>query len=140
MYRGMIDAEPGLEADLVIDDRRRTTEKVRYISGSHQMLRVDREDRGAGNGAALLAAFKARLAVADVVVLSDYAKGVLTDAVTRGAIDAARAAGKPVIVDPKSRHFARYDGATLIKPNRKEAAEDAWGQMQAWFKKYGVLG
>jgi D-beta-D-heptose 7-phosphate kinase/D-beta-D-heptose 1-phosphate adenosyltransferase len=57
------------------------------------------------------------------VVLSDYAKGVLTDAIVRGAIDAARAAGKPVIVDPKSRHFARYDGATLIKPNRKEAAE-----------------
>ncbi|KQV62061.1 MULTISPECIES: D-glycero-beta-D-manno-heptose-7-phosphate kinase [unclassified Caulobacter] len=121
--RSMIDAEPGLEADLVIDAGRRTTEKVRYISGSHQMLRVDREDRGPGDGAALLAAFKARLAAADVVVLSDYAKGVLTAQVVRGAIDAARAAGKPVIVDPKSRDLARYDGATLIKPNRKEAAE-----------------
>ena len=121
--RGMIDAEPGLEAELVTDAGRRTTEKVRYISGSHQMLRVDREDRGPGDGAALLAAFEARLASADVVVLSDYAKGVLTPRVARAAIDAARAAGKPVIVDPKSRDFARYDGATLIKPNRKEAAE-----------------
>jgi D-beta-D-heptose 7-phosphate kinase/D-beta-D-heptose 1-phosphate adenosyltransferase len=121
--RGMIDSEHGLEADLVVDAGRRTTEKVRYISGSHQMLRVDREDRGPGDGAALLAAFKARLAAADVVVLSDYAKGVLTAQVVRGAIDAARAAGKPVIVDPKSRDLARYDGATLIKPNRKEAAE-----------------
>jgi D-beta-D-heptose 7-phosphate kinase/D-beta-D-heptose 1-phosphate adenosyltransferase len=121
--RGMIDAEPGLEAELVADDKRRTTEKVRYISGSHQMLRVDREDRGAGDAAALLAAFTARLPAADVVVLSDYAKGVLTAEVVREAIDAARAAGKPVIVDPKSRDFARYDGATLIKPNRKEAAE-----------------
>jgi D-beta-D-heptose 7-phosphate kinase/D-beta-D-heptose 1-phosphate adenosyltransferase len=121
--RGMIDAEPGLEAELVADPKRRTTEKVRYISGSHQMLRVDREDRGPGDAATLLAAFKARLPAADVVVLSDYAKGVLTAAVVRGAIDAARAAGKPVIVDPKSRDFARYDGATLIKPNRKEAAE-----------------
>lgn len=121
--RGMIDAEAGLEADLIVDGGRRTTEKVRYISGSHQMLRVDREDRGPGDGAALLAAFQARLAAADVVVLSDYAKGVLTAEVVRGAIDAARAAGKPVIVDPKSRDLARYDGATLIKPNRKEAAE-----------------
>ena len=121
--RGMIDAEPGLEAELVVDPARRTTEKVRYISGSHQMLRVDREDRGAGDAATLLAAFTAHLASADVVVLSDYAKGVLTADVVRGAIDAARAAGKPVIVDPKSRDFARYDGATLIKPNRKEAAE-----------------
>ncbi|MFY8207830.1 MAG: D-glycero-beta-D-manno-heptose-7-phosphate kinase, partial [Caulobacter sp.] len=121
--RGMIDAEAGLEAELVADAARRTTEKVRYISGSHQMLRVDREDRGPGDGAALLAAFGARLASADVVVLSDYAKGVLTPEVIRGAIAAAKAAGKPVIVDPKSRDFARYDGATLIKPNRKEAAE-----------------
>jgi D-beta-D-heptose 7-phosphate kinase/D-beta-D-heptose 1-phosphate adenosyltransferase len=121
--RGMIDAEPGLEAELVVDPQRRTTEKVRYISGSHQMLRVDREDRGPGDAATLLSAFKAHLAAADVVVLSDYAKGVLTVEVVRGAIDAARAAGKPVIVDPKSRDFARYDGATLIKPNRKEAAE-----------------
>jgi D-beta-D-heptose 7-phosphate kinase / D-beta-D-heptose 1-phosphate adenosyltransferase len=121
--RGMIDVEHGMEAELLADPRRRTTEKVRYISGSHQMLRVDREDRGQGDGATLLLAFRARLAAADVVVLSDYAKGVLTPEVVRGAIDAARAAGKPVIVDPKSRDFARYDGATLIKPNRKEAAE-----------------
>lgn len=121
--QAMIEAEAGLEAELVRDPGRRTTEKVRYISGSHQMLRVDREDRGPGDGAALLTAFEARLALADVVVLSDYAKGVLTPEVIRGAIDAAKAAGKPVIVDPKSRDFARYDGATLIKPNRKEAAE-----------------
>ena len=121
--RGMIDAERRLDVALVVDPKRRTTEKVRYISGSHQMLRVDREDRTPGDAAALLAAFEARLADADVVVLSDYAKGVLTTEVVRRAIDAARAAGKPVIVDPKSRDFARYDGATLIKPNRKEAAE-----------------
>ncbi|WP_421740031.1 D-glycero-beta-D-manno-heptose-7-phosphate kinase [Caulobacter sp.] len=119
----MIAEEAGIEARLVTDTARRTTEKVRYISGSHQMLRVDREDRGPAEATTLLAAFNQRLAAADVVVLSDYAKGVLTPQVVREAIDAARAAGKPVIVDPKSRDFARYDGATLIKPNRKEAAE-----------------
>ncbi|MBU4434820.1 MAG: D-glycero-beta-D-manno-heptose-7-phosphate kinase [Alphaproteobacteria bacterium] len=119
----LIGDEAGLEARLITAPARRTTEKVRYISGSHQMLRVDREDRGPGEAGVLLAAFAQRLAAADVVVLSDYAKGVLTDAVVRGAIDAARAAGKPVIVDPKSRDLARYDGATLVKPNRKEAAE-----------------
>ncbi|WP_297507635.1 D-glycero-beta-D-manno-heptose-7-phosphate kinase [uncultured Caulobacter sp.] len=123
VLRGLIEAEPDLQADLVVDAARRTTEKVRYISGAHQMLRVDREDRRPGDADALLAAFAARLPAADVVVLSDYAKGVLTVEVTRGAIAAARAAGKPVIVDPKSRDLARYDGATLIKPNRKEAAE-----------------
>jgi D-beta-D-heptose 7-phosphate kinase/D-beta-D-heptose 1-phosphate adenosyltransferase len=58
-----------------------------------------------------------------VVVLSDYAKGVLSAPVLRAAIAAAKAAGKPVVVDPKSRDLSRYDGATLIKPNRREAAE-----------------
>ena len=119
----MLADEPGLKADLVVEAGRKTTEKVRYISGAHQMLRVDREDRRPGDAAALVEAFGAHLAGADVVVLSDYAKGVLSDGVVRSAIDAARAAGKLVIVDPKSRDLARYDGATLIKPNRKEAAE-----------------
>jgi D-beta-D-heptose 7-phosphate kinase/D-beta-D-heptose 1-phosphate adenosyltransferase len=87
------------------------------------MLRADREDRGEADGQALLAAFNAHLREVDVVVLSDYAKGVLTPVVLKAAIAAANAAGKPVIVDPKSRDFSRYDGATLIKPNRREAAE-----------------
>lgn len=116
-------AEAGLDSALVTDEGRRTTEKTRYISGSHQMLRADREDRSPADADALLAAFASRLPQADVVVLSDYAKGVLTPPVLRAAIDAARAAGKPVIVDPKSRDLARYDGATLVKPNRREAAE-----------------
>jgi D-beta-D-heptose 7-phosphate kinase / D-beta-D-heptose 1-phosphate adenosyltransferase len=57
------------------------------------------------------------------VLLSDYAKGVLTARVIRNVIDAARKLGKPVIVDPKSANFAIYRGATLLTPNRKEFAE-----------------
>jgi D-beta-D-heptose 7-phosphate kinase/D-beta-D-heptose 1-phosphate adenosyltransferase len=60
---------------------------------------------------------------ADIVLLSDYAKGVLTGAVIRNVIDAARKLGKRVIVDPKSANFAIYRGATLLTPNRKEFAE-----------------
>jgi D-beta-D-heptose 7-phosphate kinase/D-beta-D-heptose 1-phosphate adenosyltransferase len=120
---GLINREPSLDSALIVDAKRRTTEKTRYISGSHQMLRADREDRGEADGQVLLAAFNAHLREVDVVVLSDYAKGVLSPVVLKAAIAAANAAGKPVIVDPKSRDFTRYDGATLIKPNRREAAE-----------------
>ena len=60
---------------------------------------------------------------ADIVLLSDYAKGVLTARVIRNVIDAARKLGKRVIVDPKSPNFAIYRGATLLTPNRKEFAE-----------------
>jgi D-beta-D-heptose 7-phosphate kinase/D-beta-D-heptose 1-phosphate adenosyltransferase len=59
----------------------------------------------------------------DIVLLSDYAKGVLTARVIRNTIDAARKLGKPVIVDPKSANFAIYRGATLLTPNRKEFSE-----------------
>jgi D-beta-D-heptose 7-phosphate kinase / D-beta-D-heptose 1-phosphate adenosyltransferase len=57
------------------------------------------------------------------VLLSDYAKGVLTARVIRNVIDTARKAGKRVIVDPKSANFAIYRGATLLTPNRREFAE-----------------
>src|SRR6185503_7006200 len=60
---------------------------------------------------------------ANVVVLSDYAKGVLTQRVIREVIDAAVKAGKPVIVDPKNADLSVYRGATVITPNRKELAE-----------------
>ena len=58
----------------------------------------------------------------DVVVLSDYAKGLLTDAVLTGIIGASRTAGVPVVVDPKSARLARYAGATVAAPNAREAA------------------
>src|SRR5258708_37676139 len=60
---------------------------------------------------------------ADIVLLSDYAKGTLTHRVIRNVIDAARKLGKRVVVDPKSMNFAIYRGATLLTPNRKEFAE-----------------
>src|SRR6202007_1796998 len=60
---------------------------------------------------------------ADIVLLSDYAKGVLTARVIRNVIDTARKLSKAVIVDPKSANFAIYRGATLLTPNRKEFSE-----------------
>src|SRR6185312_4325439 len=60
---------------------------------------------------------------ADIVLLSDYAKGALTVRVIRNVIDAARKLGKRVIVDPKTANFAIYRGAMLLTPNRKEFAE-----------------
>src|SRR5262249_20357834 len=60
---------------------------------------------------------------ADAVVLSDYAKGVLSPAVIRAVIDKARELGKPLVVDPKGTDFTIYRGATLITPNRKELAD-----------------
>lgn len=114
----------------VVDATRPTIQKTRMMSGSQQMLRVDNEDPRAISGEALkqvLAVLPERVRRARAVVLSDYGKGLLTPEVIRCAIDAARAAKVPVLVDPKGEDYRRYRGATLVTPNRKEA-EQALGR------------
>lgn len=99
-----------------------TTIKLRVLSRQQQLLRLDFENVPAHEALlAGLARFDALLASHDVVLLSDYAKGGLTH-VTQ-MIAKARAAGKPVLVDPKGDDWERYRGATLITPNRAELRE-----------------
>ena len=114
---------PTIDTQFVVDSARPTTIKTRYVADGQQMLRADRESRAVLSEDAatrLLVQFERCLADADIVVLSDYAKGVLGERVTQAAIKAARNANKPVIVDPKTRDFKKYAGATVIKPNRSE--------------------
>jgi D-beta-D-heptose 7-phosphate kinase/D-beta-D-heptose 1-phosphate adenosyltransferase len=120
--------EPGIESLLVHDSARPTTRKMRFVSEhfSTHMLRADWELAAPASGEIeqkLIDTILPQLAHADIVLLSDYAKGVLTARVIRNVIDAARKAGKRVVVDPKSANFAIYRGATLLTPNRKEFAE-----------------
>lgn len=120
--------EPGIESVLVHDPARPTTRKVRFVSEhfSTHMLRADWELAQPASGEIeqkLIDAVLPNIARADIVLLSDYAKGVLTARVIRNVIDAAKRLGKRVIVDPKSPNLAIYRGATLLTPNRKEFAE-----------------
>ncbi len=121
--RGQLALSPTIRAKLITDASRPTSLKTRYVADGQQVMRADRENKhplSAQIAQRLLDEFSAALGESDVVVLSDYAKGVLSDAVVRGAINAARKAGKVVIVDPKAKDFARYRGATLLTPNRLE--------------------
>ena len=96
-----------------------TTTKLRVMSQHQQLIRLDFEDAVQNADAALLLEhFRRRLPDVDVVVLSDYGKGALRQA--RQMISAARAAGKPVLVDPKGKDFSLYQGASLITPNLSE--------------------
>lgn len=136
--RALLDAAlaalPDLEARLVTDPARPTTIKTRYCTGAQQVLRVDREDVREISPAtedAVLAALRDSMPGCHALVLSDYGKGVLTQKVLRAAIDAAVAAGIPVLVDPKGRDYTRYRGATVVTPNRKELAEATGGMATA---------
>jgi len=106
------------------DPSRRTSRKTRVVAANQQIVRIDRESRET-----LTQDFEKKvcdwitvhLCEYQVVVLSDYNKGVLTPAVIAATVAAAEKAGIPVLVDPKGTDYRRYSGATLLTPNRKEA-------------------
>jgi D-beta-D-heptose 7-phosphate kinase/D-beta-D-heptose 1-phosphate adenosyltransferase len=122
---GVLLGERGrIQADLVTVPGRPTTAKTRFMVGPHQLMRLDEETTepvDAAAAAALLDRFGAALSRADIVVLSDYAKGVLCDAVLGRALALAKAAGLRVIADPKRTDFAAYRGADVLTPNELEA-------------------
>ncbi len=113
-----------LEADCITASLKRdphiaTTVKLRVVARQQQLIRLDFEDAPSREVLAdKLEDYQAVLANHDVVILSDYGKGGLTH-VSR-MIELARAAGKPVLIDPKGDDYAKYAGATLLTPNRSE--------------------
>ena len=112
-------------AGLLRSPQRRTTVKTRIISGHQHVVRVDEEqedDLNASDEQRLLdqVAELLRAERPEVVVLEDYNKGVLTEAVITGIIALAKAAGVPVAVDPKRKNFFTFRGVDLFKPNLKE--------------------
>lgn len=105
-----------------------TITKLRIIGGKQQMLRLDRErlaSRSDADEQRLIDTALERLPSCHAVILSDYAKGVLTPRVCQSIIGAARSAAIPVLVDPKSTDFSRYAGATTISPNLNELGRAA---------------
>ena len=117
----LIGAETGIEGFLVTDASRPTTLKTRFVSGNQQLLRVDLEESRLAEGEVaqrLVRTVRDACEGAAVILISDYGKGVVTDAV----VTACRETGALVIVDSKARHFDRYGAVDMIKPNAAELA------------------
>jgi len=103
---------------------RRTSRKTRVLATNQQVLRVDRETRHAIPAdfeQYLLELIGGLVGDCQVVLISDYQKGVLGEHLLQGIIRIARQQGIPVVVDPKGRDYLRYRGATVLTPNRREA-------------------
>ncbi|MCH5597705.1 D-glycero-beta-D-manno-heptose-7-phosphate kinase [Niabella ginsengisoli] len=119
--------EEKIDATSVITDKSRpSTLKTRIMAGTHQLLRVDREtttDVGEEIEQQLLKKITGKINRADIVMLSDYNKGLLTKSFTQQVIGLCNKAGKKVIVDPKGLHYEKYAGAWMIKPNKRELTE-----------------
>lgn len=111
--------QTGIQCDILRLKSFPTITKLRVLSRHQQLIRLDFEDAFWDTEAGpLLEAFQARLETANVVVLSDYGKGTL--AAVQAMIERCRAAGKPVLVDPKGMDFDKYRRADLLTPNLNE--------------------
>lgn len=111
---------------LVRQSERKTSKKSRIIASNQQILRYDKESKEAIDKASERSIISYVIDVidsCDIIILSDYGKGVITDAVAGGVIAAAKAASKKVLVDPKGKDYRKYRGAYLLTPNKKEASE-----------------
>lgn len=121
-----ISALPQVVSYMITDDTRPTTIKTRFVADGQQLLRADREiSANLSEDIEDQTLLRLRNAIdgCEVVILSDYAKGVLTNTVLGEAIRLGHEKKKPVLIDPKGRDFSRYRGAFMLTPNRKELQE-----------------
>lgn len=121
----LVGEETTVEGYLVTDPTRPTTLKTRFVSGGQQLLRVDLEESRPVEGEweqRLVRTIKDAAKGAGAILLSDYGKGVVTDAVIAACRAAAAETGAKVVVDSKARSFSRYGEVDLIKPNAVELA------------------
>ena len=115
----------GIDTVGVVSSSLPTISKTRIVGRQQQLLRLDIESRDAipaDEAARLHELATGLVAKVHAVILSDYAKGALTEALCEGVIRAARTAGVPVLADPKTPDFSKYSGATTVCPNLGELA------------------
>lgn len=112
---------------IVTSAERPTVTKTRILGGHQQMMRLDMESRAPftnmETSSLLHLIINAMEQKPSAIILSDYAKGVLSDELCRAVINKANALDIPVLVDPKGRDYSKYQGATALTPNKKETAE-----------------
>ncbi|MCX7337985.1 MAG: D-glycero-beta-D-manno-heptose-7-phosphate kinase [Alphaproteobacteria bacterium] len=129
--RDHLDAISNCRTVLIAEKNRKTTRKTRFIAQGQQLLRVDDEvilPCAAATEDEILRQVRAFLPECQVLVLSDYNKGIFKSDLCKKIIDLVRdLTGEtfPIIVDPKGRNYEPYKGATLITPNQKELTEIA---------------
>lgn len=113
-------------AGMIRQSGRKTSKKSRIIASNQQILRYDKESKDPIDPSSekeVVAYVESVVSGCDIVIISDYGKGVVTQIVAGGIIAAAKKAGKKVLVDPKGKDYRKYSGAYLLTPNKKEASE-----------------
>ncbi|MEE9591148.1 MAG: D-glycero-beta-D-manno-heptose-7-phosphate kinase [Thermodesulfobacteriota bacterium] len=110
---------------ITLDRKRPTTIKTRVIAHNQQVVRFDREDKDKIENETLdkvIKYVKKALKSTDLVIISDYAKGLITSKLMEETKTFASKLGKPIVLDPKVEHFNYYRGVTVVTPNNLEAS------------------
>ena len=113
----------GVESLLFTSTSVPTTQKTRFVAQGNHIMRMDRESIipiSSAEESALIPLISSKLPDTDIVVISDYGKGFVTNSFSAKLINLCRTAKKPVYIDPKGADYSKYKGASLIKPNLKE--------------------
>ncbi|MDC1387029.1 D-glycero-beta-D-manno-heptose-7-phosphate kinase [Candidatus Thioglobus sp.] len=111
---------------LISQKNRKTSKKSRIIASHQQVVRFDREsteDIDIDSQTSILRTFKKIINSYQIILLSDYGKGIFTKTLTQSLIKVAKNNGKKVLIDPKGADYNKYKGAYLLTPNKKEASE-----------------
>jgi D-beta-D-heptose 7-phosphate kinase/D-beta-D-heptose 1-phosphate adenosyltransferase len=121
---GLLDSIEVDTTNLIIQNTRKTSKKSRIIAVSQQILRYDKESKDDIKPSSvdkIISSLSTSISTYDMVILSDYGKGVLTYELCQKIIELANKSGVRVLVDPKGSDFSKYKGAYLLTPNKKEA-------------------
>jgi len=117
----------GVNSDALISQKgRKTSKKSRIIAASQQILRYDKESKDAiteESASFVLDEISKNIAEYDIVIISDYGKGVITEKLSQDVITLSKKSNLNVLVDPKGKDYSKYRGASLLTPNKKEASE-----------------
>ncbi|BCR05183.1 bifunctional protein HldE [Desulfuromonas versatilis] len=122
--RRLLEAKEIATGGVFLSPGRTTSRKTRVLASNQQMLRIDRESRDPIDPALeqrLADYVRSAAGRCQVILVSDYLKGVLTEGLLKAIFEAGKTHGIPVVVDPKGADYRKYAGATLLTPNRKEA-------------------
>lgn len=124
--REVLDAFQLDKDGLISDPARPTTTKTRIVAHGHQIVRVDTEEKTPlppSIESELVKWVQKHFDSVNAVIISDYAKGVITPSLAQHLIGLARQKGCPVVVDPKGKNYIKYRGATVVTPNVTELSE-----------------
>ncbi|MFA9374251.1 MAG: D-glycero-beta-D-manno-heptose-7-phosphate kinase [Poseidonibacter sp.] len=114
------------DSNLIIEENRITSKKSRLIASNQQIIRYDQEsckDIQKNSEKKIFDILERNISKYEIILLSDYGKGVLTQQLTKDLISLIKSKGKKVIVDPKGSDYSKYKGSYLLTPNKKEASE-----------------